>query len=381
MTMSSTADADTRGDHGLVQLQTNGLGVEAHLAFIIDIPESDVRLDGHLGLTAKIVLAFHNIGGFFHDRLGVLTLDQILGEVDVRGAGVDLDGVRSHGRRCVHVVRKYFQVELHQLSGGIGMLFCIGNYDGNGVPILVNLIVTENRAVPAVTLVGGEGYQTGDAVFALDVLVGDNLDHAQRLLCRGGIDPLDVGMGHIGIREGGVESAFGELAGLVVAEIPETADLGNGCGTRIACSVHSAVRRSLVFKGGYGHLTAENLGGVHNGVGDGDVTGAAAGILVLVEPVTHFFTGRVRVGIEERLGGDDKARGAEAALECAVEDESLLEGVEVQRCADPLDGGNRCPVLDSFHPGDTGTDQLPIHNHVTRSACAGGAPYLYSGQM
>ncbi len=261
------------------------------------------------------------------------------------------------------------------------MLFGVGDDDGDGVPVLEDLLVAQDRTIPAVTLVGGKGDQTGNAILAFDILVGNNLDDARRLLCCRGVDPLDVCMRHVSERESSVEGAFGKLVGFVVAEIPETADLGDGCGTRVACPENGAICRRLVIESGCGHLATQNLGCGHCRIDDGDVAGAAAGIPVLLEPVTHVLPCRVRVGIEERLDGDHESGGAETALDCAVKNECLLDWVEVYRRADTFSGNNRRPVFDPFHFHGAGANKLAVQDDITGAARSGSAPDLDTGQV
>ncbi|OPY12523.1 MAG: hypothetical protein A4E69_02151 [Syntrophus sp. PtaB.Bin138] len=294
---------------------------------------------------------------------------------------MDFDGVRGHGGRGVHVVGQHFQVELNQLGGCIGMGLGIGNDKGDCVAILEDLFVAKHGAIPSVALVGGESYQTGNAVSPLNILVGDDLDYARHLLGGGGVNSLDVGVSHVGVSDGSVEGVFGKLVGLVVAEVPETASLGNGSGARIACSVNPAVRWRFVLECGFGHFAAQNLGCVHCRVHYGDVTGAAAGVLVLGEPVTHILAGRVRIGVEERLDGYYETRCAETALYGAVVDKSLLNGVEVDGCSDAFGGDDCRPVVNAFHPGHAGAHQLAVNDDITGAAGACSTSDLYASQV
>ena len=66
------------------------------------------------------------------------------------------------------------------------------------------------------------------------------------------------------------------------------------------------------------------------------VTGAAAE--VVGEPESNLVLGGVGVLLQERLGGDDEARGADAALERGVLQECLLHGMESASLGDALNG-------------------------------------------
>ena len=60
--------------------------------------------------------------------------------------------------------------------------------------------------------------------------------------------------------------------------------------------------------------------------------------MVVFEPLPDVFAGGRRVLGQEAVGGDDEARGAEAALGAAVGDPGLLQRMQVLRGADALDG-------------------------------------------
>ena len=64
-----------------------------------------------------------------------------------------------------------------------------------------------------------------------------------------------------------------------------------------------------------------------------------------------------------------------------MEDERLLDRMQIQRGADPFDGGDLGPVLDPLHLGDAGADQLAVHDHVAGAALAVAATDLGPGQM
>ena len=70
------------------------------------------------------------------------------------------------------------------------------------------------------------------------------------------------------------------------------------------------------------------------------VAGAAAGILVFLEPVADVFAGRIGIGVDQGLGGDNEARGTEAALRAAVDHPGHLQGMQILGGADALDGGD-----------------------------------------
>ncbi|MPM52910.1 hypothetical protein SDC9_99674 [bioreactor metagenome] len=68
------------------------------------------------------------------------------------------------------------------------MFFSIGADNGDGVTNLEDLGVAKDGAVPTISLVCREGDQTGDAVLAFDVFVGDHFNDAGHLFSFGGIN-------------------------------------------------------------------------------------------------------------------------------------------------------------------------------------------------
>ena len=108
-----------------------------------------------------------------YEVITLLTFGDLLNVVDVRGTGMDFDGIRLHGGRGAHVGGQLFQLDLHLGSGGLGVLLGIGTDDGDGVTSLENFGIAEDRTLPAISQVGGEGDQAGNAVFALNVFMGN----------------------------------------------------------------------------------------------------------------------------------------------------------------------------------------------------------------
>ena len=74
------------------------------------------------------------------------------------------------------------------------MCFSIRADDGDSITNLEDLGIAQNGAIPAIPFIRREGDQTSDAVFALDVFIGDHFENAGHLFSFGGIDRKDVGM-------------------------------------------------------------------------------------------------------------------------------------------------------------------------------------------
>ena len=208
--------------------------------------------------------------------------------------------------------------------------------------------------------------------------MGDHLEHAGHLLRLRRVDPADVGVGDIGLDEGGVQGVLRKLQDEVRTVVQRPRHLGHGRGAGVLAPPDPAV-------GGHGelqlllvHLAPEHLCGIHDGVHERDVPRATTGVPVELEPIPDLLAGGVRVAVQEGLRRDDKAGGAEPALGPSVFDPGLLDGVKSLRCADPLDGGDHGPLSQTAHLQDAGPDQLPVHDHIARPAMALAAAHLGS---
>src|SRR5215467_6222888 len=123
---------------------------------------------------------------------------------------------------------------------------------------------------------------------------------------------------------------------------------------------------------------SSNLGGgvehrAHNLV----VAGAAAQIAC--QPITHFRLRRVRLSLEQRLGSDQEARRADAALQRCVLDELALQGMQLVAPRHALNGPDRIAVgLYAQH--QAGAHQPAINRDAASTAVAGRAAFLGPGQ-
>ena len=114
---------------------------------------------------------------------------------------MDFDGVGSHRVRGVQVFGQQLEIEFDLVGGGAGVRFGVGAHDGEGVAVLEDFGIVQDGTIPAVTLVGREGDEAGDAVLALDVLVGQHAVHAGHGFRFGGVDAFDVGVGNLGLSQ------------------------------------------------------------------------------------------------------------------------------------------------------------------------------------
>ena len=133
--------------------------------------------------------------------------------------------------------------------------------------------------------------RTGQVVGALDVLGGQHLDDAGHLLGFTGVDAEDVGVVGFGKHDGEVGDALGHLQRHVVAVVGQTGDLGEGRRPGMLRAVDVLLALEVVGDVGHGLLAAHDLSGRHDGVDQGLVAGAAADVVVRLEPSAHLFTG------------------------------------------------------------------------------------------
>src|SRR4051812_23700989 len=124
-------------------------------------------------------------------------------------------------------------------------------------------------------------------------------------------------------------------------------------------------------------LAAYHLSGVEHGAHDLVVPGAAAQIAG--QPVAGLFLGRVRVLVEQRLGRDDKARRAEAALQRRVFEEFLLHRMQLVAFGDALDRRDLAALgLDAEHQARA--HDLAVGDDRAGAAIARAAAFLAAGQ-
>ena len=87
----------------------------------------------------------------------------------------------------------------------------------------------------------------------------------------------------------------------------------------------------------------------------------------------------MRVRVQERLGSHDLARRANPALEAAILDKGLLQGVQAIALRQPFDGGDRAAVRHDSQ-GDAGTHWLSVQQHRAGAAHAHTAALFRSGE-
>src|SRR5215813_13970577 len=117
-------------------------------------------------------------------------------------------------------------------------------------------------------------------------------------------------------------------------ESPISAQVAARDGVRVARRVSAAatVRRMRLARSLAAHLG----GGIEHGADHLVVAGAAAEIAG--EPVARLGLGRAGIAVEQRLGGDQQARRAEAALQRGVLQKLALQRMQLVAARHALDG-------------------------------------------
>src|SRR5262249_19925004 len=119
------------------------------------------------------------------------------------------------------------------------------------------------------------------------------------------------------------------------------------------------------------------LGGGQHRANDLVVAGAAAKIAG--EPIAHLRFGRIGIAVEQRFGGDQDPRRADAALRSVELEETALQRVQFVALRHPLDGLDLFAVgLDRKHQART--DHGAVDHDGAGAAIAGAASFLGAGQ-
>ena len=156
-----------------------------------------------------------------------------------------------------------------------------------------------------------------------------------------------------------------------LAPIPPILISSSACDVTASRSPRARLSRSAGL--GPAHL----VGGPQHGLHDVLVAGAAA--QVARERPPDLVLGRVRVLVEEGLGGQHHPGRAEAALEAVLLLEPLLQRVQLARAGEPLDRRHLVPVgLDREHRA--ALHRLSVEQHRARAAVGGVAPGVRAGQ-
>lgn len=172
-------------------------------------------------------------------------------------------------------------------------------------------------------------------------------------------------MSHTGLYNRAVQSAFRHLQSLVIAVISKTGNLRQCGRTYHRLAVVLAILRIVELDILNAAFAAHNLSCCHNSVYDLLVTGTATYITGLLEPVANFFTGRVRILLQQCVSGYDKSGNAESALYSTAVPPCYLQRVQMLCITNALDGGDLAVILYCRDLLRTGTDNLSVQNNRT----------------
>ena len=211
--------------------------------------------------------------------------------------------------------------------------------------------------------------------------MGQHAIHAGHLFGFRGVDALDDGMGNLGLGQGQMQGVGRHAVGGVGAEFRHARDLGHGAGPGQARPPDAAVGGHLELDVLQSFFAAHHGRRVHDRVHQRFVAGAAADIVVFLEPVAHVLTAGIGIFIQQPLGRHDKARRAETALGRAVENPGMLQRMQAGGRTDALQSGDGGVFRHTAHFGDAGAHHLAVQNHGTGAALALAATHLDAGQL
>src|SRR6516165_10783428 len=119
-------------------------------------------------------------------------------------------------------------------------------------------------------------------------------------------------------------------------------------------------------------------GGIEDGTNDLVVAGTAAE--VAGEPVARLGLRWIRIAVEQRLGGNQQARRAEAALQRRMFQEFSLQRMQIVPARHALDRLNLVAFrLDRKHQACA--DQTAVERHAAGATVARAATLLAAGQI
>ena len=221
-------------------------------------------------------------------------------------------------------------------------------YHCNGVTVLEDFFVVQNRPFLAVALVGGES-QAVDPVRSGYILIGQHPVNARNFFGLRSIDGQNIGVRNLSLDQLDMQGILRQLQPQVGAEIPCARNLGNSRGTRHtgtkkACSV---LQFGPQFFPGY--LAPHQSRGIHYGVDKRFVAGTPTEVFVFLKPCPDFFSGGIVVLIKQSFCGNDKSGGAVSALRGSVDHPGILQWVEALFCSDSLNRNDMGFVRNPFH--------------------------------
>ena len=234
-----------------------------------------------------------------------------------------------HGLDHVDDVGKHLVVDLDELQGLLGDGGAGGRHGRHGVAFVERLLARHHVAHHVAVVDHHLARRDELGGLILEVLAGDDGLDARQLRGRAGVDRPDAG-----VRMRASQHLADQLAlhGEVGAELGAARHLVDAVGAQRARADPLELGAAfavdlLLHRSGSSHLG----GGVEHRAHDLVVAGAAA--QVAGQPVAHLRLGGVRALFQQRLGGDQEARRADAALQRGVLQELALQRVQLLAAA------------------------------------------------
>src|SRR5687768_13453879 len=123
---------------------------------------------------------------------------------------------------------------------------------------------------------------------------------------------------------------------------------------------------------GSSHFFGSGLNGAN------DLVIACAAAKIASKAKTDFLCGRIRVLVEQRLGCNQKARSADAALKGGMGNEIFLQGMELVALGHAFDCSN-LGALDFSAEHEAGADEAAVDSDAAGAAVTGAAAFLGAG--
>ena len=337
-------------------------GQQPHAAVIQRQRHAALRLQKGVLRPRGVKMTGQHIFGAADGLLGVTTGDVLIRLHIALVLLKDQRRIRRSGLLRVVDGREDLIRHLHQLLGLLQCLPVTGAHQSHGVAQIVGDLTDADHG-------GLILFQVAHIHLAGDVLLGQNAHHTGQCLRLAGIDGQHTG------------------TGILAAD-----------GTAVAHPVHVhvvgvlAVAQYLlrhvqpvdpaahlpVIGGGLRQLPLpEDLTRQQDAVDNLHISGAAAD--VVADGEGRLLTGGVGVYIQQRLGGDDHAGDAEAALHRAALGVGVDDAFALFRVADALDG-QKLAAVDRADGDDAARDQLAVFDDGAGSALALAAAFLAAGE-
>ncbi len=283
------------------------LALDGHHAVDAPVALEDIGLDGQMRLVLGMEAAFgHHRGGL--EELGrILAFEEGLLHVEVGQVLLQLDGVGHHRFGEGHVRGQDLEILLDLLGSRPGILLGIGRDQRHHVTAAADLLAGDDRELrEAFALRAGHVQWAGHVVGALDILGGHDLDDAGHGFGFAGVDAEDVGVIGLGEHHGQEGGAVGHRQRDIIAIVGKARHLRESGRPGMPRPVDLRLAGEVVGDVLHRGFTAHDLGGRHHGIHKRLVAGAAADVVVLLEPSAHLVPRGRGVRGQQSISGDDE---------------------------------------------------------------------------